>query len=267
MITYNHAEYIEEAIMGVLNQKVDFDIELVISNDCSTDETDKVIRSIIENCEDGGRIKYFSHEKNLGMNPNFLFCVSKCNGKYIAMCEGDDYWIDTQKLQKQVEFLECNKEFGLIHTGYKVFTQKDERFTHWKPKGIKNGSVHLSLLRNNFISTLTVCVQKELIDLAKIQQFIDKGYRVGDYPLWLDISSKAKFYYLDEITSVYRVLPSSAMHGNFRKSFKMALNVNSIKKDFYYELPNVSLMFFLHFYYEYYTKPLKTIWGWLKLKL
>lgn len=119
MITYNHENYIEHAIEGVLMQKTSFPIELIIGEDCSTDNTRKIVR------EYEGRyteiIKAQYPEKNRGMNNNFLTVLQSARGKYIALCEGDDYWTDPLKLQKQVDFLEANPEYSLCVGGFKEF--------------------------------------------------------------------------------------------------------------------------------------------------
>lgn len=111
MITYNHANYIEKAIEGVFMQEGDFDIELIISNDASSDETDLVIRNYIEDHPLRGKVKYICHSENIGVGENFNFALQKCEGTYIALCEGDDYWTDPLKLQKQVDFLKSNPDF------------------------------------------------------------------------------------------------------------------------------------------------------------
>jgi len=124
MITYGHEKFIEEAINGVLMQECDFEVELIIANDCSPDGTDAVIQEIVRNHPRGSWIKYIRHEKNIGMMPNFIFALKQCKGKYIALCEGDDYWTDPLKLQKQVGFLVGNSKY--ISHSHNVFF-KDER--------------------------------------------------------------------------------------------------------------------------------------------
>lgn len=108
MITYNHEKYIEQAIKGILMQKCNFEVELIIADDCSTDKTETIINKINDSEPNTSWIKYTRHKKNIGMIPNFVFALEQSKGKYIALCEGDDYWTDPQKLQKQVEFLETN---------------------------------------------------------------------------------------------------------------------------------------------------------------
>lgn len=113
MITYNHKKFIEEAINGVLMQECDFEIELILTNDCSTDKTDEVIQNILKTHPRASIINYIKHEKNIGMMPNFIFALQQCKGKYIALLDGDDYWTDPLKLQKQVDFLEANPDYGI----------------------------------------------------------------------------------------------------------------------------------------------------------
>lgn len=116
MITYNHESFIKEAIEGVLMQETNFDYELVIADDCSPDNTQEIVNEFILNHPKGNVIRYFRHSKNIGMSANGIFATKECKGDYIAVCEGDDYWVDSYKLQKQVDFLENNNEY-VIHSG------------------------------------------------------------------------------------------------------------------------------------------------------
>jgi glycosyltransferase involved in cell wall biosynthesis len=124
MITYKHEAYIKQAIEGVLMQETNFEYELIISDDCSPDLTKQVVDDIIANHKKGNKIKYFRHEKNVGMQNNSAFALLKCNAKYIAICEGDDYWIDPLKLQKQVDFLENNPNYSFCCHSYKIYNQE-----------------------------------------------------------------------------------------------------------------------------------------------
>lgn len=119
MITYNHEKFIKEALESVFSQKTNFQYEIIISNDCSTDNTDEVIKKIIDKNENGNLINYTNHKNNKGMIPNFLWSIQQAKGKYIALCEGDDYWTDPYKLQKQVDFLEANPDYS-IHSGLAI---------------------------------------------------------------------------------------------------------------------------------------------------
>ena len=108
MITYGHEDYIAEAIEGVLRQVVDFPVELIIADDCSADNTESIVQGFIQNHPNGHWINYTKHEKNKGMIPNFLWALEKAEGEFVALCDGDDYWTSSNKLQIQVNFLVKN---------------------------------------------------------------------------------------------------------------------------------------------------------------
>jgi glycosyltransferase involved in cell wall biosynthesis len=114
MITYKHEAFIKQAIEGVLMQETNFEYDLIIADDCSPDNTEAIVRNIIATHPKGHTIKYFRQEKNIGMQANGMFAAQQCKGKYIAVCEGDDYWTDPLKLQKQIDFLENNLEYNLV---------------------------------------------------------------------------------------------------------------------------------------------------------
>ncbi len=115
MITYKHEKFIEQAINSILEQQTDFNFELIIGNDNSPDSTHEVVTRIIKDHPKSALIKYFKNEENLGANSNYIKAYSAGSGEFIAVCEGDDYWNDPFKLQKQVEFLERNPEYVLSY--------------------------------------------------------------------------------------------------------------------------------------------------------
>jgi glycosyltransferase involved in cell wall biosynthesis len=114
-ITYKHEQYILDTVKGVLNQETDFEVEYIIADDCSPDDTQKVVSEFLENHPKAAWVKYTRHEENKGMNPNFVWALNQCRGKYIALCEGDDYWTDPLKLQKQVDHLEKNQHVVVVY--------------------------------------------------------------------------------------------------------------------------------------------------------
>ena len=104
MPNYGQDQFISQAILGVLSQKAEFEIELIVANDCSPDNTEAIVQEIIQNHPNGSWIKYTRHAENKGAIPNFAWSISQAKGKYIAICEGDDYWTDPFKIQKQIDF-------------------------------------------------------------------------------------------------------------------------------------------------------------------
>lgn len=114
MPTYNHGECIEEAIKSVLMQKTKYSYKLKIGEDCSTDSTRKIIMDYYKMHPD--KIELFLWKENVGVEKNVVKILSKCRGEYIITLEGDDYWTDPYKLEKQISFLEKHKEYiGTSH--------------------------------------------------------------------------------------------------------------------------------------------------------
>ena len=134
MITYNHEKYIAEALDSILMQETDFDFDIVIGEDCSTDATRRIVLEYSRKYPD--KIKLLLHNVNVGFISNLMYVLEACTGKYVAMCEGDDYWTDPFKLQKQVDFLEANKEYVLSTHGYRM---------------VRDGSVIRTVDHNEFI--------------------------------------------------------------------------------------------------------------------
>lgn len=237
MITYNHTLYIKQAIESVLMQKTSFYFELIVSNDCSSDTTDEIISDVIKTNENGYKIKYFSHQKNLGMMPNFIFSLAQCKGKYIALCEGDDYWTDPLKLQKQVDFLEKNTDFSICF--HNVFIQNNEILKKDNlKKRIPSVTTIYDLAKNNYIHTPSVVYRRGLIPV-----FPDyfKESPIGDYLLHLLNAKYGKIKYIDEIMAVYRIHDSSYWSSKENEDQDIILInfMNNIKEYFDTETQNI----------------------------
>lgn len=126
MLTYKHENFIRDAIEGVLMQETDFEFELIIVNDCSPDKTGEIIEKCIFDYQGKNKIRYYFQEKNIGLIQNFSFAYNKCRGKYIAICEGDDYWTDRNKLQKQIDFLEAFSDLSSCFHKTKILKNNEE---------------------------------------------------------------------------------------------------------------------------------------------
>lgn len=125
MIAYNVEKYIEEAIESVLNQKVSFRVELVIGEDCSTDNTLQIALAYQEKYPD--IIKVLRPEKNQGLTPNCISTINSCKGEYVALLDSDDYWTKDNKLSLQIDFLDKNKTYpGSGHQSFKIYDDRPE---------------------------------------------------------------------------------------------------------------------------------------------
>ena len=215
MITFNHEKYISQAIESILAQRVDFAFEFIIGEDNSTDETRGIVSGYASNYPN--LIKMISSAKNVGVVENSRRVTAACQGKYIAYCEGDDFWQNRDKLQKQVDFLERNPEYGLVHTEFDVLNESNRKtnqnFNAENKIIIPSGRIFCELLdpAKYLIRTPTACFRKEYLLNFPIYEIMEKrGWHLDDLPLWLEIAHHSKIMYLSESCATYRVLPESA---------------------------------------------------------
>lgn len=220
-IAYNQAQYIRRAIEGFLSQKTSFAIEIIIHDDASSDGTADIIRE--NETKYPGLIRAIYQRENQhsrGQRISATFVWPRCSGKYIAICEGDDYWTDPLKLQKQVDILEANPEYGLVHTELDHFytvTGKHVR-NYWQTIGVnlQAGDIYDTLVigKESMIYACTACFRSDFVkNNEDFSSIIKQGFMMGDIPLWLHIASKSKIAYLNESTAVRNVLSYSATQG------------------------------------------------------
>ena len=235
-ITYNQAPYIRQCLDSFLMQKTNFSFEILVHDDCSTDGTTEIVKEyscmypnfiipIYEECN-----QYQVGNRNI--LASFLF--PKVRGKYIAVCEGDDFWTDSHKLQKQVDYMENHTDYGMCYTKSNIFSQKD------------NGNVGVTgrafsqlkhLFLYNTIPTPTVLMKTSLVDSIydeKLKDEVGKNWLMGDYPIWLLFGIHSKIAFIDEVTVSYRVLEDSASHS---KDIKKTLSFidSSFNISLYYD--------------------------------
>jgi len=125
-VTYNHAQYIRQALDGFLMQKTTFPYEIIIADDCSSDGTSAICAEYEERYPD--KIRHLKGEYNVGGVENERCAIEASQGEYIAVCEGDDYWIDPKKLQKQVDFLDAHPDYSVTWTRYEKYLQTEDKY-------------------------------------------------------------------------------------------------------------------------------------------
>lgn len=201
MLTYAHEKFIQQSIEGVFKQKTNFIVELIIANDNSPDETDDIVKSVISNAPSNIQINYKRHSTNLGMMRNFIWALKEAKGKYVAICEGDDYWIDSLKLQKQVDFLEANADFTVHCHNFKTqngsIVSAESHFDTLNPATEMTIS---DLSKNNIIPTLTAVFRNQ--ELSFPDWTLQSS--LGDIILFLQVVKNGKIKYLNEKMAVYR---------------------------------------------------------------
>lgn len=202
MVTYNHAQFIKEAIEGVMTQQTSFIFELIIGNDASTDNTNKLIEEYVGKEYERKYIKYFNHLNNLGMIPNFIFAFKQCKGKYFAFCDGDDFWTDPYKLQKQVDFLEANPEYAICFHSVNELTDEKEPVLSDLNSSLKEETYTIEdLAKRNIIHTPSVVFRNKLFEQFPVWF---KDSPAGDYPLYMLNAQYGKIKYFPEPMAVYR---------------------------------------------------------------
>jgi len=224
MITYNQETYIAQALTTVLMQIVDFDYEIVVGEDCSTDNTRKVILEYMEKYP--GKIRLLPPEDNLGMMRNLIKTYSACAGEYIAVLEGDDLWTDPHKLQRQVTFLDAHPDFAIcFHNADYLWETDGEPPTKFLcSEDQKEVSDLEDLLNGNFIPTLTSMFRNRLF--GSFPGWFD-DLKYGDWPLHILNAQFGKIGYLKESMASYRVHPggvASIAHTNKKKYVETLMN-------------------------------------------
>ena len=236
--TYNHEAYIEDALKGFVMQKTNFPFVAVVVDDASTDGTADIIRKYEKEYPDiikGIYLKENHYSQKKKKAPYIQPWRDRC--KYEALCEGDDYWIDPLKLQKQVDFLEKNPEYVLSYTNRIVVNENKKRILSNNPSG-RSGNIFKYLLFNgNPITTASTCFK--IKDFQKANEILKKedikGLSMGDFPLWISMTQLGKFHYLNDKTVAYRILKKSASHSDdYMKVVKFSQDELNIKKKLYY---------------------------------
>jgi len=217
MITYNHEKYIKDAIEGVLMQKTNFPIELIIGEDCSNDYTRNIVKEYETNYPEIIYAQYPS--TNRGMIINFFTVLQSAKGKYIALCEGDDYWTDPYKLQKQVDFLEHNPEYSMCAHNAIVDFEDDESRTHFF-----NTANQKSIITTEDLIEKWSFATASMLFLASLKPNMpnDISSRIynGDLFLALMVSLHGPIKYIPHVMSVYRRSKYATMNKSFRKPGK-----------------------------------------------
>jgi len=221
LVVYNHEKYLAQAIDSILMQEVNFAYELVIGDDMSTDNSRDVILAYKEKYPD--KITLLFQEKNVGGTKNIYDIFMKARGKYVACLEADDYWIDAKKLQKQVDFLESNRDYlGVSHLieardmdGKYISTQPSS------PKIIGKDATADLFLKGYHFSAVATVFRNIFLDKTSDYSIYYKAHKfVGDLTMCMILLDKGKIRVLNEALSAYRC-----------RNIEGETNYNSIRND------------------------------------
>ena len=251
-MTYNHEKYIEKTLDGFLKQKTSFPVEYIIRDDASTDNTANILHeyerkypgyfNIIyekENQYSKNLIPYFSQK-----------VIMETKSKYVALCEGDDYWCDEDKLQKQVDLMEKNSSASFcVHANYELNdkTKKMKERHPYKKTGVLSIE-EVMIEPNGMPATCSMLMRTDHINQYPVY---DLPCPVGDRSRRMFLINKGPALYIDELMSVYRVNNANSFGGhlyNYNKSIKLVNDINN-----FFDLYNK----YTDFKYDSYIKLLK----------
>lgn len=210
---YNHERYISQCLESVLGQRGDFQLEVIIGDDCSTDNTHEII--------EGFQLKYpkiisvLPTEKNLGITSNLKRCLDSCSGEYIAICEGDDYWTDENKLQKQKDFLDIRKDCSMCFSAILLdYEEKNLTISHHAQSLLQKDAITIEdLIENNYIGNFSCCMYRTDIVRKLPQAIYNLDFNTDDWIFNMACSQFGKIGFIQEKMSVYRIHSRGAWSG------------------------------------------------------
>lgn len=227
MPTYNHEKYIAKAIESVLLQKTNYKWELLINDDCSTDSTREIAKKYESLYPD--KIKLVFPEQNQGLLKSYKRLLELSKGSFIAILESDDFWNDNSNLQKKIDYLIKQPEYGLIASQTNLIDKNNDLLRVSTSDYSETGNWYTELLYGNTLRAVSVIFRKSIFDTyCNIDEYIEKDFQTFDYPVWLSISAHAKCKYLNEKLCSYRVLDTSI--SNNKSYYKLKKFSNSIHK-------------------------------------
>lgn len=215
-LTYNHEPYIRQCLEGFVMQKTNFAFEAIVHDDASTDGTADIVREYAQKYPNIIKPifeKENQYSKRDGSITRIMNAAISPSTKYLAMCEGDDYWTDPLKLQKQVDFLEANSDYGLVHTDFSICNSGKNTVFKKKRVWPSGDILNLLLFGVYHIGTLTVLFRKDIYDSIP-RYYTNQKFKMGDLPLWIELARITKVKFLSENTAAYRVTDNSTSHSN-----------------------------------------------------
>ena len=209
MTTYNHGSYLAKAIESVLQQQTSFAFELILGEDCSTDHTLSICHQYVERYPD--KVRLITSDHNVGWRANYRRTFEAARGRYVAYCDGDDWWCDVHKLAKQVEWMEAHADCGLCHTRVHDFMELTREM---RPDPEKHYDDFDHLLLRLTIANCSTLARRDLVaqyyEEVKPQEHPE--WLTDDQPMWLWVAAHSKVHCLEDFMVVHRCLPDSVSH-------------------------------------------------------
>jgi len=225
-ITYNHEKFISDAIDSFLLQETNFSFEIIIGEDCSSDNTKKIIEKYIEKYPN--IIKLIMSESNVGIQKNFERTLSNCRAEYIAICEGDDYWTNDKKLQIQISQMRKNKDLGIsFHLAARL--ENNNLKNPYLKESNKIYTIQ-EIIQEDFhlVQTNTIMLKKDYLNNLSYELLFKSP--VSDVWLRIACSMPNGALFINEIMSVYRVQSEGSWSQSMQKNNKFMIFVNKMMR-------------------------------------
>lgn len=201
VITYNHERYISQALDSVLMQQISFDWEILVSEDCSTDRTRQIVKEYAARHQ--GLLRLLLSEKNLHSNEVVARAIRAAAGDYLALLDGDDYWLTSEKLQTQVDFMDIHPESTVCFHQAVVHDERAQRPDwYWTPTNQKEISTLQDICIDNFIATSSTMLRRRAIEGPP--EWYHAFFPITDWPLHILYAERGTIAYLPKTMSVYR---------------------------------------------------------------
>ena len=255
-IAYNHEKYIEKCIKSIISQKTNFKIELLVYDDASTDKTPEIIKKYAEKHPEiiFPMLQKENQFSKGGIRIMERYNFSRANGKYIAICDGDDYWTDPYKLQKQVDFLESHPGYMVCGTRAK---RVDENGKEYPDLSKISGEVSLNdIVKKNQFSASTTVFYAENYKEQLFDNYSD--FKIGDWPLWCSLLQYGKGYNMKEVTAQYNIHSGGMVSGrNLSKTLEQKLSDRILLMDNIPAKKNIIKKYGLRIIMHYIKKALR----------
>lgn len=226
MTTYNHEAYLAEAVESVLAQRTTFAVEIIIGEDCSTDSTLSIARRYEAEYPD--RVRVITSAENVGWRKNYRRTIAAARGRYIAMLDGDDVFIDDDKLQQQVDMLEADASLGMCYTRSVRRTETGVESLY--PEGPCSTTFE-AMLRRNPAENCTVVARRDLVEqyYSEVQPATHPEWLTDDLPMWLWFAANSRYGAIDRPMAMHRVLASSVSHSpDYRRKIAFCDSLSDI---------------------------------------
>ena len=185
--SYNRANTVGQTIESIVGQQVDADIEIIIGDDCSTDNAREVLLEYKEEYPD--IIRLFFWDENMGLGANWASCVKECRGKYICNCDNDDYWHNPNKLQLQLDYMEANPSSNILITNHRTHNRTTGEILEHKAK-IDHSDIQQSMWGGCSFCNATIMYRADFMKAhLDLDEFIKRRLSLQDWPAWVILSA------------------------------------------------------------------------------